>query len=129
MASHGERQLASALHAKVMECQSCVQHIQSATLRNEGPVTDDPVAIQVAAQNRVPFPVLTPNLSQRSAFYAKLFAGSTIASSGFIECQDTANCAQVRSACRKKCDTVLLTGSDYRFKYWNCVNNCAELHG
>jgi hypothetical protein len=50
------------------------------------PVTDDPVEIQVAAQNQVPFPVLTPNLSQRSALYAKLFANSTVDSSGFIKC-------------------------------------------
>ncbi|MFM0225611.1 DUF6531 domain-containing protein [Paraburkholderia dipogonis] len=93
------------------------------------PVADNPVEIQVAAQNQLPFPVLTPNLSQRNALYAKLFASSTVDSAGFIKCNDTGDCAQVRTACREKCDAVLPTGVDVGFRYWNCVNDCAELHG
>ncbi|MFM0070248.1 DUF6531 domain-containing protein [Paraburkholderia sediminicola] len=93
------------------------------------PIEDNPIEIQVAAQNQLPFPVLTPDLSNRTMLYAKLFAGATTDSSGFVKCKDTGDCAQVRAMCREKCDAVLPTGVDVGFKYWNCVNNCAELHG
>ncbi|HZZ01875.1 MAG TPA: hypothetical protein VFE81_03015, partial [Paraburkholderia sp.] len=93
------------------------------------PIADNPVEIQVAAQNQLPFPVLTPDLSKRTMLYAKLFASDTNSSSGFVKCKDTGDCAQVRTMCREKCDAVLPTGVDVGFKYWNCVNNCAELHG
>ncbi|MFM0674015.1 DUF6531 domain-containing protein [Paraburkholderia sediminicola] len=93
------------------------------------PVTDNPVEIQVAAQNQLPFPVLTPNLSQRNALYAKLFASSTVDSAGFIKCTDSGDCAQVRTACRAKCPSTVLPTRDYGVTFWNCVNDCAELKG
>lgn len=93
------------------------------------PIEDNPIEIQVAAQNQLPFPILTPGLSKRTMLYAKLFASDTSDSSGFVKCKDTGDCAQVRTMCRQKCDAVLPTGVDVGFKYWNCVNNCAELHG
>lgn len=93
------------------------------------PVADNPVEIQVAAQNQLPFPVLTPNLSQRSALYAKIFPTDTVQSAGFVKCKDDGNCAAVRADCRAKCsDTVIPTG-DNGYRFWNCVNDCAELHG
>ncbi len=93
------------------------------------PVTDDPVEIQVAAQNQVPFPVLTPNLSQRSALYAKLFASSTVDSSGFIKCNDDSDCSAVRAVCRAKCSASALPTRDFGVTFWNCVNDCAERSG
>ncbi|MDR3412848.1 MAG: hypothetical protein P4L87_18185, partial [Formivibrio sp.] len=93
------------------------------------PIADNPVEIQIAAQNQLPFPVLTPDLSKRTMLYAKLFARDANDSSGFVKCKDTGDCGQVRIMCREKCDAVLPTGVDVGFRYWNCVNNCAELHG
>lgn len=93
------------------------------------PVPDNPVEIQVAAQNQLPFPVLTPNLSQRSALYAKVFAGSAAQGSGYIKCKDDSNCDAVRATCRAKCSNSSLPTGDFGFRFWNCVNDCAELSG
>ncbi|MFP3637134.1 hypothetical protein, partial [Bacillus sp. SIMBA_033] len=67
------------------------------------PVADDPIEIQVAAQNQLPFPVLTPNLSQRTALYAKLFPSAAAQTSGFVKCKDGSDCQAVRTTCRSKC--------------------------
>ncbi|MGF6239327.1 YD repeat-containing protein [Paraburkholderia sp. GAS38] len=93
------------------------------------PMTDSPVELQVAAQNKVPFSILTPDLSHRTMLYAKLFGSDTAQPGGMVKCKDTEDCAQVRTMCREKCDAVLPTGSRRGFPYWNCVNDCAELHG
>ena len=93
------------------------------------PVADSPVEIQVAAQDQLPFPVLTPNLTQRSALYAKIFAGSTVSSSGYAKCKDDSDCAAVRAACRAKCSSTVLPTGDNGITFWNCVNDCAELRG
>ncbi|SIO34490.1 YD repeat-containing protein [Burkholderia sp. GAS332] len=93
------------------------------------PVEDDPVEIQVAAQNQLPFPVLTPNLSQRSALYAKVFPSAAAQTSGFVKCKDDSDCGAVRTACRKKCSFSALPTGDFGVKFWNCVNDCAELSG
>ena len=92
-------------------------------------VEDDPIEIQVAAQNQVPFPVLTPNLSQRSALYAKVFSSADVQTSGFSKCKDDSDCGAVRTACRKKCSLSALPTGDFGIKFWNCVNDCAELSG
>ncbi len=93
------------------------------------PVADSPVELQVAAQNQLPFPVLTPNLSQRSTLYAKLFATDTVQASGFVKCKDDSDCNAVRTACREKCSITALPTGDFGIKFWNCVNDCAELRG
>ncbi|MFM0127728.1 DUF6531 domain-containing protein [Paraburkholderia sediminicola] len=93
------------------------------------PIEDDPVEIQVAAQNQLPFPVLTPNLSQRSALYAKVFPSTEAQTSGFVKCKDDSDCGTVRTACRKKCSLSALPTGDFGVKFWNCVNDCAELSG
>ncbi|MGB8417181.1 hypothetical protein, partial [Paraburkholderia sp.] len=93
------------------------------------PVEDDPIEIQVAAQNQLPFPVLTPNLSQRSALYAKVFPSAAAQTSGFVKCKDDSDCGAVRTACRKKCSFSALPTGDFGVKFWNCVNDCAELSG
>jgi hypothetical protein len=93
------------------------------------PVEDDPIEIQVAAQNQLPFPVLTPNLSQRSALYAKVFPSAAAQTSGFVKCKDDSDCGAVRTACRKKCSFSELPTGDFGVKFWNCVNDCAELSG
>lgn len=89
------------------------------------PVEDSPVA----AQNQMPFPVLTPNLSQRSALYAKLIATDVVQVSGFIKCKDDSDCGAVRTACRRKCSSIALPTGDFGIRFWNCVNDCAELRG
>jgi YD repeat-containing protein len=93
------------------------------------PIDDDPVEIQVAAQNQLPFPVLTPNLSQRSALYAKVFPSAIAQTSGFVKCKDDSDCRAVRTTCRKKCSLSALPTGDFGVKFWNCVNDCAELSG
>ncbi|MFM0740763.1 DUF6531 domain-containing protein [Paraburkholderia xenovorans] len=97
--------------------------------RTGKPVTDDPIEIQIAAQNQLPFPVLTPNLSQRSALYAKLFATDAVQSSGFIKCKDDSDCGAIRTVCRRKCSSTVLPSGDSGYRFWNCVNDCAELSG
>ncbi|ANB71335.1 hypothetical protein AYM40_02340 [Paraburkholderia phytofirmans OLGA172] len=91
------------------------------------PIEDNPVEIQVAAQNQLPFPVLVPNLSQRSALYAKVFPSAAAQTSGFVKCKDTSDCGAVRTACRKKCSFSALPTGDFGVTFWNCVNDCAEL--
>ncbi|RFU48439.1 DUF6531 domain-containing protein [Paraburkholderia sp. DHOC27] len=93
------------------------------------PVADDPVEIQVAAQNQVPFPVLTPNLSQRRALYTKLFGTESVQASGFIKCNEDSGCAAVRETCRARCSKTKLPTGDWGFTFWNCVNDCAERAG
>ncbi len=97
--------------------------------RSGMPVADSPVEFQVAAQSQLPFPVLTPNLSQRNALYAKLFAPDTVQPSGFIKCKDESDCDAVRTACRIKCSNAALPSGNDGFRFWNCVNDCAELRG
>ncbi|MFP3566986.1 hypothetical protein [Paraburkholderia sp. SIMBA_030] len=93
------------------------------------PVADDPIEIQVAAQNQLPFPVLTPNLSQRTALYAKLFPSAAAQTSGFVKCKDGSDCQAVRTTCRSKCSYTVLPTGDFGITFWNCVNDCAEMRG
>ncbi|WP_211609021.1 DUF6531 domain-containing protein [Paraburkholderia haematera] len=97
------------------------------SVQTGNPIEDNPIEIQVAAQNQLPFPILTPSLSQRTALYAKVFPSATAQTSGFVKCKDTSDCRAVRAACRKKCSFAALPTGDFGYKFWNCVSDCAEL--